>query len=62
VTGTPVAHRPITNGVGAVRGANHWKITFPARFTAVSPLLEVRTEDTLASASTTVVLAGREAR
>jgi hypothetical protein len=36
------------------------KITFPARFTALSPLLEARAEDTLASATTAVVLAGRE--
>jgi hypothetical protein len=60
VTGTPVAHRPITNGTVTVHGTNHWSITFPARFTALSPLLEVRAEDTLASASTAVVLAGRE--
>jgi hypothetical protein len=60
VTGTPVVHRPIINGELAVRGINQWTVTFPARFTALSPLLEVRAEDTLASASRAVVLPGSE--
>lgn len=56
VTGTTVAHRTITNGAVTVLGANHWRVAFPARFTALSPLLEVRANDTLTSASTTVTL------
>lgn len=49
--GTDVAHQPITNGSVATLGANHWRITFPARFTALSPLLELRAVDTLQSAT-----------
>ena len=56
VTGTTVAHRPITNGAVTVLGANHWRVAFPATFTALSPLLEVRAADTLTSSSTTVTL------
>lgn len=53
---TAIAHTPITNGTAASLGANHWRITFPARFTALSPLLEVRAIDTLASATNNTVL------
>jgi hypothetical protein len=56
VTGTAVAHRPITNGAVTTLGANHWRVAFPDRFTALSPLLEVRASDTLASLSGSVTL------
>jgi hypothetical protein len=56
VTGTPVAHRLITNGAVTTLGANHWRAAFPDRFTALSPLLEIRAADTLTAATTTVNL------
>ena len=56
VTGTPIAHRLITNGTVTTLGANHWTASFPDRFTALSPLLEIRAVDTLTAATTTVTL------
>jgi hypothetical protein len=56
VTGTAVAHRPITNGTVTTLGSNHWRVAFPARFTALSPMLEIRAVDTLSSATRTVTL------
>ena len=56
VTGTTVPHRAITNGTVTTLATNHWQINFPARFTALSPLLEVRATDSLESLSGTVVL------
>jgi hypothetical protein len=57
---TPVAHSVITNGVVTPLGPNHWSVAFPARFTALSPLFEVRATDTLAtqSSSTTLPVSG----
>ena len=37
-------------------GANHWSVNFPARFSALSPLLELRASDTLASMTGTTNL------
>ena len=56
VTGTAVPHRLLTNGALTPLGANHWRVLFPDRFTALSPLVELRADDTLTSASTTVTL------
>ncbi|BFU95578.1 MAG: hypothetical protein NTNFB02_23000 [Nitrospira sp.] len=56
VMNTAIVHTPITNGAVTVLGTNHWSIAFPARFTALSPLLEVRAGDTVASQSGSVVL------
>lgn len=56
VTGTAVAHQPITNGDVRVLGANHWSVTFPARFTALSPMLELRAADRVTSATHTEIL------
>jgi hypothetical protein len=56
VTGTAVAHRVLTNGALTPLAANHWRVLFPDRFTALSPLVELRADDTLTSASTTVSL------
>jgi hypothetical protein len=53
---TVAAHSVITNGVVTVLGANHWRIEFPPRFTALSPLLEVRASDTLLQQTDSVVL------
>lgn len=54
--GTNVPHSPITNGVVTVVAPNRWRIDFPAYFTALSPLLELRATDTLEFASDTVDL------
>jgi hypothetical protein len=51
LSGTGVAHQPITNGSLVALGSNHWRITFPPRSTALSPLLELRAVDTLLSAT-----------
>lgn len=53
---TTVSHSVITNGAVTSIGTNHWSITFPERFSAFSPLLEVRATDTLTSQNDTVTL------
>jgi hypothetical protein len=58
VVNTAVAHTPITNGTVTVLGANHWSVAFPPRFTALSPLLELRAADTVTSQTGSVVLPG----
>jgi hypothetical protein len=47
ILNTMAAHSVITNGALTTLGADHWHVAFPARFSAVSPLLEVRATDTL---------------
>ena len=56
VINTAIAHTPITNGAVTVLGANHWSISFPARFTALSTLVELRASDTVVSQTSSVVL------
>ena len=56
ILNTLAAHSVITNGTVTALGVNHWRIAFPARFTAVSPLLEVRATDSLDQQSGTVSL------
>ncbi len=56
ILNTTVAHAVVTNGTVTALGANHWRVNFPPRFSAFSPLLELRAQDTLASATETVVL------
>ena len=56
VLNTPVAHTVITNGTLTSLGANHWSVVFPSRFTALSPLLELRATDTLVKQSDATVL------
>jgi hypothetical protein len=56
VLNTALAHTVITNGTVAPLGTNHWSITFPKRFTALSPLLELRATDTLTSQTGTKLL------
>ncbi len=51
-----VGHTPITNGTVNVLGSNHWRIDFPARFTALSMLLELRATDSLQSHTLNTVL------
>jgi hypothetical protein len=56
VTGTAIAHRVITNAAVTTLGVNHWRAEFPDRFTALSPMLEIRAVDTLTAATATVDL------
>jgi hypothetical protein len=56
ILNSAVAHTLITNGTVASLGANHWSVAFPARFTALSPLLELRASDTVTGTSGTVTL------
>jgi hypothetical protein len=56
VVGTAIPHTPITNGAVTAIGLNHWSVAFPARFSALSPLLELRATDTLSSTTDTVTL------
>ncbi|MGQ0541660.1 MAG: hypothetical protein ACT4O9_07410 [Blastocatellia bacterium] len=56
ITGTMATHSVITNGAVTNVGTNHWSIAFPSRFTALSPMLEVRSSDTLTMQTDTVVL------
>lgn len=53
---TTIAHTVITNGTVSSLGMNSWRISWPARSTAFSPLLELRALDTLAGATDTVIL------
>jgi hypothetical protein len=56
VLNTLAAHSVITNGAATLLGGNHWKVAFPGRFSAISPLLEVRASDTLESSTSAVTL------
>ncbi len=56
VLNTAVAHSVITNGAVTALGPNHWSVAFPPRFTSLSPLLEVRAADTLATRSGSMTL------
>jgi hypothetical protein len=56
VMNTAVAHMLITNGGVTSLGANHWSVSFPARFTALSTLLELRAADSVTSLTDTTTL------
>jgi hypothetical protein len=56
ILNTAIAHTVITNGTVTVLGANHWSVAFPARFTALSTLLELRAADSVTSQTGTVTL------
>src|SRR5688572_5603358 len=56
IVNTMAAHSVITNGAVTVLGVNHWRILFPARFSSVSPMLEVRASNTLQRQTDTTVL------
>ena len=56
IKNSPVSHAIITNGTCVPSGQNHWTVTFPSRFTALSPLLEIHPESTLVSMTGTVTL------
>lgn len=56
VINTLAAHSVITNGQVTSLGANHWQIGFPAHFSALSHLLEVRASDTVEQQTGSVTL------
>ena len=56
VVNTLAAHSVITNGVVTGLGTNHWTVAFPSRFSALSPLLEIRATDTLEQLTGSVTL------
>jgi hypothetical protein len=56
IVNTMASHSVISNGAVTVLGPNHWQIAFPARFTSLSPMLEVRATDTLEQQTDTTVL------
>jgi len=56
IINTMAAHSVISNGTVTTAGANHWQIAFPARFSSLSPMLEVRATDTLVQQTDTTVL------
>jgi hypothetical protein len=56
ITGTMAAHSVISNGTITNIGTNHWSIAFPDRFTALSPMPEIRASDTLDQQTDTIML------
>jgi len=56
VLNTTIGHTVITNGAVTTIAANHWSVGFPSRFTALSPLLEIRPTDALAGQTGTTTL------
>jgi len=56
VLNTAVAHTVITNGAVSSSGTNQWKVAFPQRFTAFSPLLELRATNTVVNQTGNTVL------
>jgi hypothetical protein len=56
INNSAVAHSVISNGAITALAFNHWRLAFPGRFTALSPMLELRATDTLQSSTTTTVL------
>ncbi len=59
ILNTLVPHSVITNGVVTEIGFNHWQLAFPSRFSALSPLLEVRATDTLEKATVGLPVSGK---
>ncbi len=56
IVNTMAAHSVITNAAVTPLGANHWRLDFPARFSALSPMLEIRASDTVELATGTAAL------
>ncbi|WP_433684762.1 hypothetical protein [Nocardia sp. CA-119907] len=56
ITGTTLAHSLITNGDATVVGTNSWSVRFPAWFTPMSPLVEIRPEDAVQWKSAAIAL------
>lgn len=56
IENTTVPHSVITNGTATTLGDNHWQISWPAHSAALSPLLELRSSDSVEQYSDSVVL------
>lgn len=56
ILNTSVPHTVITNGTVTALGSHHWRVNFPIRFTAMSPLLELRASNTLVGETDTLTL------
>lgn len=61
IINTLAAHSVITNGAITELGTNHWRIVFPGRFTALSPMLEIWSSDLLVrqTDSTSLPISGK---
>lgn len=58
VTGTTTPHVLITNGEVRRLDRDHWKVRYPATFTALSPLLQLHPAAAIESGDATVTLPG----
>ncbi len=56
IINTAVAHSIITNGTATPAGTNHWTLSYPSRFTALSPMLDIRASDLLEKQTGTQLL------
>jgi hypothetical protein len=56
IINTMAAHSLLTNGTVNAIATNHWLVSFPQRFTALSPMLEIHATDRLEFFSDTVSL------
>lgn len=56
ITGATAAHSVITNGAVIDIATNRWSITFPPRFTALSPMLEIHASDRVTRLTDSLVL------
>jgi hypothetical protein len=56
ILNSTISHTVITNGTVTSLGLNQWRVSFPARFTALSPFLELRSNDSVSVATDTVTL------
>jgi hypothetical protein len=58
VLNAAVPHRLFTNGTVTASGASEWTVSFPAHFTALSPMLFLVPEDRIQTLNGSVTLAG----
>lgn len=56
LAGATTPHTVITNGTATPRGTHAWRITYPAWFSSVAPMLELRPTDELEHAARQAVL------
>jgi hypothetical protein len=61
VVGAPGPHAVVSNGQETRLGPDHWRIEYPARFTALSPMLVVAPEHEMTVRCHPVAVAGRVA-
>lgn len=62
ITDAAVEHVPIANAQTVALGANHWRLTFPERFTSLSPMLVLAPRDELMFRSAVLPLGGLQLR